>query len=56
MNTFTSSLFCSPDFTGSPKQVFLYDDFLLAFIFGIENVMIAAIGTIDLGSRGQMMH
>ena len=50
MDTFTSSLPCRPDITGSPEQVFLYDNFRSAFISGIESGTIAAIGTIDLGS------
>lgn len=50
MNTFTSSLPGRPDITGSPEQVYLYDNFRSAFISGIDNGTIAAIGTIDLGS------
>ena len=51
MDTFTSTLPLRPDITGSPEQVFRYENFLSAFISGIDNGMIAAIGTIDLGSR-----
>jgi hypothetical protein len=50
MDTFTSSLPRRPDITGSPEQVFRYDNFRTALVSGIENGIIAAIGTIDLGS------
>lgn len=50
MNTFTASLPRRPDITGAPEQVFRYDNFLTALIAGIDNGVIAAIGTIDLGS------
>lgn len=49
--TFTSSLPRRPDITGSPDQVFQYGNFRAAFVAGIENGTIAAIGTIDLGSN-----
>lgn len=50
MNTFTLSLPKRPDIVGSPDQVFRMDDFLSTLVTGIEKGMIAAIGTIDLGS------
>ncbi len=48
--TYTASFPKRPDITGSPGQVFKFDNFLEHLIGGIKANTISTSGTINLGS------
>jgi hypothetical protein len=49
MTKYTALLPKRPNIVGSPDQVYHFNNFLTALIKGIDNGIIAAIGTVDSG-------